>query len=77
MLISQLYNTCVCPVSDFAAAVRCFTECMTGNTELETFVLAISGDMGWEPPNIRQKYEMLHVWRLTKYIFNWNTLLGS
>lgn len=45
-----------------------------------TSILAINGDMGWEPPSIRHKCQMLQLWnrlvkmsnhRLTKRIFNW------
>ncbi len=54
-------------------------------TRMFTSVLAISGDIGWEPPNVRQKRQMLRLWnrlvkmsdqRITEKVFNWDILHG-
>ena len=71
---TQLYQSCVCPVSDYASGVWGFPEndsCNTvQNRAIRSFlgvhkltpILAISGDMGWMPVNIRHKGEMLRLW---------------
>ena len=90
---SQLYQSCVCPVSDYASSVWGFHK-NTGSEDIQNRairaflrvhklspLLAINGDMGWIPPNIRQRCEVLRLWnrlvnmddqRITKQIFNWN-----
>ena len=94
---TQLYQSCVCPVSDYASGVWGFHENVSCNTiqnrAIRSFlgvhkltpILAISGDMGWTPVNIRHKGEMLRLWnrlvkmsddRLTKKIFNWDISNG-
>ena len=71
---TQLYNSSVCPVSDNASGVWGLKENQGSKSihyrtikaflEVHQFtsVLAISGDMGQKPPNIRHKYEMLRLW---------------
>ena len=48
--------------------------------------LAVRGDMGWEPPEVRHKGDMVRLWnrfismpdnRLTKQIFKWDLLSGQ
>ena len=95
---TQLYESGVCPVSDYASGVWGFRDYASCNTvhhrAIRSFlgvhkltpVLAINGDMGWEPPNIRHKCQMIRLWnrlvkmsdqRLTKHIFNWDFRVGN
>ena len=95
---TQLYESGVCPVSDYASGVWGFREYPSCNTvhhrAIRSFlgvhkltpVLAINGDMGWEPPSIRHKCHMIRLWnrlvkmsdqRLTKHIFNWDLRVGN
>lgn len=90
---SKLYDVCVSPILLCAAgiwggkefskvnaiqnrAIRCFL-CVHKFTP----VLALQGDMGWEPCLIKQKGEMLRLWnrlssmpegRIAKRVFNWD-----
>ena len=87
---TQLDESGVC-VSDYASGVwglREYTSCNDVHHRAIRFflgantltpVLAINGDMGWGPPNIRHKCQMIRLWnrfvkmsdqRLTKKIFN-------
>ncbi len=71
---TQLYKSCVRPVSGYAVGVWGFNEQVKSNTvqyrAMGSFlgvhkllpVLAICGDTGREPPNIRLKSEMLRLW---------------
>ena len=82
-------------MSDYASGVWGFREHTSCNTvhhrAIRSFlgvltpVLAINGDMVWEPPNIRHKCQMVRLWnrfvkmpdqRLTKKIFNWDLRCG-
>lgn len=41
-----------------------------------TLVLAISGDMGWEPPKLRLKYEMSPLWNRLLHMPEQGTLFA-
>ena len=90
---SQLYDACVCPILVYAAGVWGFKDVKQVNSiqnrAIRCFLgvhafapsLAIQGDMGWEPMEIRQKGEVIRLWnrlvnmsesRLTKKVFNWD-----
>ena len=95
---TQLFNSCVCPVADYAAGVWGFskhsTRDVTQDRAMRYFLgvhklapkLAVAGDMGWEPPGVRRKGEMVRLWnrliampdsRLTKQIFLWDISTGN
>ena len=90
---SKLFHTCVCPVMDYMAGIWGSNTNMKGqmvqNRAIRYFlgvhkfapVLAIQGDMGWEPCDIRWKGSMIALWnrlvrmpenRIAKKIFNWD-----
>lgn len=87
------YRSCVCPVLDYAAGVWGY--CKQTHSEkvqcraMRYFLgehkkspkLALYGDMGWEPCEVRHISEMVRLWNrlinmpdetLAKQIFNWN-----
>ena len=90
---TQLYNSCVCPILDYSAGVwgyGNFTKCdAVQNRAMRCFLgvhkmapkLAVCGDMGWDPCEVRIKGDMVRLWnrlinmpdnRLVKHIFYWN-----
>ena len=90
---TQLYNSCVCPVLDYGAGVWGYCKqtkcdavqyramrCFLGVHKMAP-KLAVCGDMGWEPCEVRHKGDMVRLWnrlinmpdnRLTKHIFLWD-----
>ena len=95
---TQLYESGVCPVSDYASGVWGFREYASCNNvhhrAIQYFlgvhkftpVLAMTGDIGWEPPCIRHKCHMVRLWnrlvtmsdeRLTKKVFQWDLRGGN
>ena len=95
---TQLYLSCVCPISDYAAGVwgycKFINRDMIQDRAMRCFLgvhklapkLAVRGDMGWEPPVVRHKGDMVRLWnrlismpdnRLTKQIFKWDLLSGQ
>ena len=90
---SKLFHTCVCPVMDYMAGIWGSNTNMKGqmvqNRAIRYFlgvhkfapVLAITGDMGWEPCEIRWRGSMVALWnrlirmpenRVARKIFNWD-----
>ena len=90
---TTLYQACVCPVLDYGAGVwghgRYPKSIAVHNRALRYFLgvhkyapmAAVSGDVGWEPCEVRWKICTVRLWnrlismnndRLTKKIFNWD-----
>ena len=89
----KLYEAGVCPVADYGAGVWGFRDRVACNNvhyrAIRYFLgvhrfaatLAISGDLGWEPPLIRHRCQMARLWnrflkmpahRITKRTFLWD-----
>ena len=87
----KLYESCVCPVMDYGSGVWGYRD----NEELDKIHMramrcylgvhkhaaksGIMGDLGWVPPSVRRKIEMLRLWnrivgmensRLSKVLYN-------
>lgn len=90
---SKLFQACVCPVMDYMAGIWGSKINVRGemvqNRAIRYFlgvhkftpILAITGDMGWEPSEVRWKGSMMALWnrlvkmpenRVAKKIFNWD-----
>ena len=90
---TKLYNSCVVPVMDYSAGVWGYSNYNKPNTvhnrAIRSFLgvhkytsnIAINGDVGWTPPAVRRKIEMLKLFnrlmhldkdRLTYRIFKWD-----
>ena len=87
---TQLFKSCVCPILDYGAGVWGYSKhikceevqnrairCFLGVHKLAP-LLAIVGDMGWEPCEVRHGGDMVRLWnrlinmpdnKLTKQIF--------
>jgi len=92
---SKLYHSCVTPITDYCSAIWGQKDCAKIETVhnkaikfflgVHTFAstAAVTGDMGWLPPLVRRKLDLLRYWnrlvqmdnnRLTKEIFEWHFL---
>ena len=93
---SKLYQACVCPVLDYVAGVWGFKQYPKSeavhNRAMRYFLgihkftptLAIMGDMGWEPNEVRWSMHMVRLWnrilglnsnRIVRKIFEWDILI--
>ena len=93
---SKLYQACVCPVIDYVAGVWGFKHYAKSesvhNRAMRYFLgvhkftptLAIMGDMGWEPNEVRWSVHMVRLWnrilglnpnRIVRKIFEWDILI--
>ena len=90
---TTLYDKCICTISDYCSGVWGFKDYNHPNNlhhrAIRAFLgvhryastVVLNGDMGWIPPNIRRKLNMIRLWyrleklpdtRLTKTIYLWD-----
>lgn len=90
---TELYNKCVCTISDYCSGVWGFQDFNAPKNLHHRAIRAylgvhqyasnpaITGDMGWIPPVIRRRLDMIRLWfrlnkmhnhRLTKRIYIWD-----
>ena len=95
---TTLFHSCVTPILDYCSAIwgyRFSSKCESiQNRAMRYFlgvhkfapVLAINGDMGWDPCLLRNKLNMVRLWnrliamsdeRLIKQVFTWDISLKS
>ena len=93
---TTLYDRCVCPTSDYCSGVWGYKNLNHPNNLQHRAIRAylgvhrfastvvLNGDMGWTPPTIRRKLDMIRLWyrlenmtdtRINKIIYDWDKSL--